>query len=225
MTNDVDDTEVPSQIAHLFTPEEGEELGGLMISFDGGMLDFGELDGFLSALAVAPQPTTLDRWWPTLFGPEPDWETDEDPLRAKALIERYYVMVQARVAISPFELGEDAVLPLWSMTDLDEDALVMRYLGHRLACPTYYLSSLDHRHGLTVLFAMLARYRILRARGLEPLPSIRELDCTFIHGGAASALYCAKAAKRLPSQWSSTESTFVPWRAMASLACTVHPAC
>lgn len=133
--------------------------------------------------------------------------------------------------------GVPAALPLlWQAHDegdytldplppLDEDALVLRYLGHRLACPTYYLSSLDHRHGLTVLFAMLARYRILRARGLEPLPSIRELDCTFIHGGAASALYCAKAAKRLPSQWSSTESTFVPWRAMASLACTVHPAC
>lgn len=95
---------------------------------------------------------------------------------------------------------------------LDEDALVLRYLAHRFTCPTYYGAYTDHRHGLTVLFAMLARYRILRARGLDPLPSIRELDCTFIHGGLASAL-------------ASSESTFVPWRAMASLACTVHPAC
>ena len=118
---DTDDTEEPSQIAHLFTDEEGEELAELMIAFDGGMLDFGELDGFLSALAVAPQESTLDRWWPTLLGPEPEWETDEEPVRARALIERYYAMVQARVAISPFELGPDAVPPLWSMTEDDED--------------------------------------------------------------------------------------------------------
>ncbi len=113
--------EPPSRIAHLFTDEEGEELAGLMMSFDDGMLDFGELDGFLSALAVAPQPSTLDRWWPTLLGLEPDWETDTDPERAKALIERYYAFVQARVALSPFELGPDAVPPLWSMTDTDHD--------------------------------------------------------------------------------------------------------
>ncbi len=114
-------TDPPSRIAHLFTDEEGEELAGLMMSFDDGMLDFGELDGFLSALAVAPQPSTLDRWWPTLLGLEPDWESDGDPLRAKALIERYYGFVQARVALSPFELGPDAVPPLWSMTDADYD--------------------------------------------------------------------------------------------------------
>jgi uncharacterized protein len=114
-------SEPPSRIAHLFTDEEGEELAGLMMSFDDGMLDFGELDGFLSALAVAPQPSTLDRWWPTLLGLEPDWESDNDPLRAKVLIERYYALVQARVALSPFELGPDAVPPLWSMTDVDSD--------------------------------------------------------------------------------------------------------
>ena len=115
-------TDPPSRIAHLFTDEEGEELAGLMLSFDGGMIDFGELDGFLSALAVAPQPSTLDRWWTTLFGPEPEWETEADPLRARALVERYYGYVQARVALSPFELGPDAVPPLWSMTEpFDED--------------------------------------------------------------------------------------------------------
>jgi uncharacterized protein len=114
-------TEPPSRIAHLFTDEEGDELASLMMSFDDGMLDFGELDGFLSALAVAPQPSTLDRWWPTLLGLEPDWESDNDPVRAKALIERYYAFVQARVALSPFELGPDAVPPLWSMTDVDND--------------------------------------------------------------------------------------------------------
>ena len=41
----------PSPLAELFTPEESDELATLMLSFDGGMLDYGELDGFLSALA------------------------------------------------------------------------------------------------------------------------------------------------------------------------------
>ena len=69
----------PSPLAPLFTPEEADELSELMLSFDGGMLDFGELDGFLSALAVAPQPTTLERWWGALFGPEPEWEAEHEP--------------------------------------------------------------------------------------------------------------------------------------------------
>nr|MBP8298547.1 UPF0149 family protein [Burkholderiales bacterium] len=110
----------PSPLAPLFTPEEADELSELMLSFDGGMLDFGELDGFLSALAVAPQPTTLERWWGALFGPEPEWEADHEPARARALVERYYAMVQARVAMDPFELGPEAVPPLES-SFADED--------------------------------------------------------------------------------------------------------
>ncbi len=110
----------PSPLAPLFTPEEADELSELMLSFDGGMLDFGELDGFLSALAVAPQPTTLERWWGALFGPEPEWEAEHEPARARALVERYYAMVQARVALDPFELGPEAVPPLES-SFADED--------------------------------------------------------------------------------------------------------
>ena len=81
------ETDPPSPLAPLFTPEEADELSELMLSFDGGMLDFGELDGFLSALAVAPQPTTLERWWGALFGPEPEWEAEHEPARARALAE------------------------------------------------------------------------------------------------------------------------------------------
>ncbi|MBK8068499.1 MAG: UPF0149 family protein [Rhodanobacteraceae bacterium] len=114
------ETDPPSPLAPLFTPEEADELSELMLSFDGGMLDFGELDGFLSALAVAPQPTTLERWWGALFGPEPEWEADHEPARARALIERYYAMVQARVALDPYELGPEAVPPLES-SFADED--------------------------------------------------------------------------------------------------------
>ncbi|GMU42788.1 MAG: UPF0149 family protein [Xanthomonadales bacterium] len=113
--SELPEDERPSPLAPLFTPAEGEELAMLMLSFDGGMLDYGELDGFLSALAVAPQPTTLERWWNALFGPEPEWETEHEPVRAKALVERYYAMVQARVAVDPVELGVHAIPPLESV--------------------------------------------------------------------------------------------------------------
>lgn len=115
------DSEAPWPFAHLFSDAEHDELSELMLSFDGGMLDYGELDGFLSALAVAPQPQTLDRWWAALLGPEPAWEAEHEPQRARELIERYYVMLQARIAMSPFDLGPDSMPPLFSMTDDDPD--------------------------------------------------------------------------------------------------------
>jgi uncharacterized protein len=119
--NESPESESLSPIAQLFTPAEAEALAELMLSFDGGMLDFGELDGFLSALAVAPQPQTIERWWSALVGPEPEWEAEDEPTRTRALIERYYGMVQARVAMSPFDLGPESMPPLWSMTDDDQD--------------------------------------------------------------------------------------------------------
>ena len=118
--NESPESESLSPLAQLFTPAESEALAELMLSFDGGMLDFGELDGFLSALAVAPQPQSIERWWTALVGPEPEWEAEDEPARARALIERYYGMVQARVAMSPFDLGPESMPPLWSMTDEEE---------------------------------------------------------------------------------------------------------
>ena len=118
--NESPESESLSPLAQLFTPAESEALAELMLSFDGGMLDFGELDGFLSALAVAPQPQSIERWWNALVGPEPEWEAEDEPARARALIERYYGMVQARVAMSPFDLGPESMPPLWSMTDEEE---------------------------------------------------------------------------------------------------------
>ncbi|MGE4073679.1 MAG: UPF0149 family protein [Lysobacterales bacterium] len=118
--NESPESESLSPLAQLFTPAEADALSELMLSFDGGMLDFGELDGFLSALAVAPQPQTIERWWTALVGPEPEWEAEDEPARARALIERYYAMVQARVAASPFDLGPESMPPLWSMTDAEE---------------------------------------------------------------------------------------------------------
>lgn len=86
-----------------------------------------------------------------------------------------------------------------------EKALVLRYLMHRLVMPVAYISLCDPRFMLSTLFAMLARYRIERARGYGPLQSIRQLDRFFVHTSNPGALF-------------GSESAFISWRAMASLA-------
>lgn len=110
-------------LSDLISADEVDELALLMLDFDPeGLLDLGELDGFLSALAVGLNPTTLDRWWTTITGANPAWTAPDGAQRAQALIERYYGMVQARVSVSPFDLGADAVPPLFDDLEGFDDA-------------------------------------------------------------------------------------------------------
>jgi Fe-S-cluster containining protein len=88
---------------------------------------------------------------------------------------------------------------------LDEEAVFMRYLLHRFHCPVFYISQPNPRFLLSTFFAMIARYRIERARGFDVLGAIRQLDRFFIHTSNPGAIF-------------GTESTFPSWRAMASLA-------
>ena len=117
-------TDTPAELpdlAQYISADEIDELQMLMTEFDDdGLIDLAEFDGFLSALAVGPAPSTLERWWPTIFGLNASWSTPESAARAKALAERYYAMVQARVSVSPFDLGVAAVPPLLDpLLDLD----------------------------------------------------------------------------------------------------------
>jgi len=118
-----DETYEPTVLDTLITPEEIDELGDILLSCDAeGMLDIGELDGFLSALAIAPKPSALERWWAALVGHRPEWESVTQAERARTLVERYYCMVQARVALAPTELGLAAIPPLWSsVEEFDEN--------------------------------------------------------------------------------------------------------
>lgn len=95
--------------------------------------------------------------------------------------------------------------PLPPLDQAGEHALVLRYLMHRMLMPIAYISICDPRFLVSTLFAMLARYRIERARGFEPLDCIRQLDRFFVHTSNPGAIF-------------GSESTFIPWRAMASLA-------
>lgn len=117
-------TETPAALPDLeqyISADEIDELQVLMTEFDDdGLIDLAEFDGFLSALAVGPAPTSLERWWPTIFGVQPSWAAPESLARAHELCERYYAMVQARVSVSPFDLGVAAVPPLLDpLLDLD----------------------------------------------------------------------------------------------------------
>lgn len=90
--------------------EERTELAILMLKFDlDGVVELEELDGYLSAVAVAPVMTGIDEHWETLVGTKPVFDRPEDIQRARELLQRYLEMVQARVAGSPTELGSAAL--------------------------------------------------------------------------------------------------------------------
>jgi len=92
--------------------------------------------------------------------------------------------------------------------DLDEDALLMRYLLHRTFLPAPYLHRSDQSFLLATLLAMVARYRIERARGHEPLVAIRHLDRYFVHTGNAGTIF-------------GSEADHPSWQAMSALALAV----
>jgi hypothetical protein len=94
------------------------------------------------------------------------------------------------------------------LPDLDEDALLMRYLLHRTFLPIAYTYRADGSFLLATLFAMIARYRIERARGHAPLVAIRNLDRYFIHTGNSGAIF-------------GTEADHPAWQAMSALAMAV----
>lgn len=65
--------------------------------------------------------------------------------------------------------------------DLDEDAFVMRYLMHRMFAPVWYLHHRDLRFGVAMLFALLVRIRVERARGHDVTVAVRHTDRFFVH--------------------------------------------
>jgi len=144
---------------------------------------------------AAPEPLTIDRAL----------------LRQGAFENSIVSGLEARAGGSPYGLpslwvdSAPQAYTLDPLPPLDEHALLTRYLLHRFLCPTFYLWFADPRYLLTTMFAMLARYRIERERGYEVLDAVRQLDRFFVHSASGASLFA-------------TESTFMPWRAMASLA-------
>ena|GEM_PF-755383 len=153
--NQPDESSAESPLALLISAGEVEELAALLFNADAdGMLDIGELDGFLSALAVAPKSTTLDRWWTALLGQEAQWESPTQFARMRELVERYYAMVQARVSHPPFDLGVGSIPPLWSSVGDDEEDLDFEFDHADDAVEDEDEDEDEDEHALTAIFAV-----------------------------------------------------------------------
>lgn len=73
--------------------------------------------------------------------------------------------------------------------DGDEDALLRRYLAHRLLVPAFYAAHTDVAWLLAMLYTSVARYRVDRGRGATPLAALREVDMLLVHSGMPRGLF------------------------------------
>ncbi len=94
--------------------------------------------------------------------------------------------------------------------DLDEPAFVGRYLAHRLLLPVGLGTTWSLSRLLTMLFAMLVRYRLERARGFEPLRAVQRLDILAVHMGLFAGLCPRPDDDR--------------WQLLAAMALALEPA-
>ena len=73
--------------------------------------------------------------------------------------------------------------------DPDDDAILNRYLDHRLLVPEFLITGASHLRLLATLMAAAARFRVLRARGVRALHAIIELDRVILHSNWVPALF------------------------------------
>ncbi len=73
--------------------------------------------------------------------------------------------------------------------DPDEQLLLNRYLDHRLLAPEFIMTGASLARLLGVLFVIVARYRLERARGTRPLHAIMHLDRLLLHADYLDQLF------------------------------------
>lgn len=78
------------------------------------------LDGFLSALVVAPELVPPSEWQPVVWGGNtPRWDGDDEALAVQALLLGHWNMVAARVRYDDGELPDSLAPLLWLPADLE----------------------------------------------------------------------------------------------------------
>lgn len=95
--------------------------------------------------------------------------------------------------------------PLVGIEPCDEEALLNRYLDHRLLLPEFLLKGASLGRLLGVLFALVARFRSARANGVAPLDAIRHLDQLALHSDFVSQLFPPDIPE--PDAWQSLAMT------------------
>ena len=89
--------------------------------------------------------------------------------------------------------------------DGDEDALLTRYLAHRLLVPAFYVTRTDLGWLLGALAIAIARYRVERARGAAPVFALRHAELLLIHSP-------------LPTRILGEPDQRAAWRVLAAIA-------
>ncbi|HVR82190.1 MAG TPA: UPF0149 family protein, partial [Luteimonas sp.] len=102
--------------------EQIERLAQLLeqraVPFKGFNLE--ALDGFLSALVVAPEAVPPSEWQPAVWGgPSPRWDGDDEALAVQALLLGHWNMATARVCFDGDELPEQLAPLLWLPEHID----------------------------------------------------------------------------------------------------------
>lgn len=78
------------------------------------------LDGFLSALAVGPEPVPPEEWQPVVWGGKPPrWDNAEEAAEVEALLMAHWRMVEQRVRFPGDELPDHLAPLLWLPEDPD----------------------------------------------------------------------------------------------------------
>lgn len=90
-------------------------------------LNLEALDGFLSALAVGPEPVPMDEWSPTVWGGKPPrWRDAEEAAEIDALLAGHLRLVEQRVRYDGDDLPDRLAPLIWLPEDPsahDDDAL------------------------------------------------------------------------------------------------------
>ena len=100
--------------------EQAERLAELLelraVPFKGFNLE--ALDGYLSALVVAPDTIPPSEWQPRVWGKTPRWQGDEEAVQVQALLLGHWNMVSQRVRYGDEDLPDHLAPLLWLPEDI-----------------------------------------------------------------------------------------------------------
>jgi len=104
-------TSAPSHLDDTQIEQLAELLEQRAVPFKGFNLE--ALDGFLSALAVSPEPVPMSEWEPAVWGAVPRWRDAEERAEVEALLQGHWNTVTQRVRFGDDDLPEHLAPLLW----------------------------------------------------------------------------------------------------------------
>lgn len=78
------------------------------------------LDGYLTAIALAPEAVTVAEWEPAVWGKPPRWSDDAEAREVQSMLASHAVMAEQRVRHGDDDLPDSLAPLLWLPEDLDE---------------------------------------------------------------------------------------------------------